>query len=297
MTKDKIKVITHDGTFHTDEVFACATIMLVFDNREIEIIRTRDENIINSADYVIDVGMVYDENRNRFDHHQKEGAGERDSKIPYASFGLVWKKFGEQLCENKDIANYIDDQLVSAIDAIDNGVQCERSCLGGAYVYSLGDIISSIRPTWQEDTSMDQAFLEATELAKKIISRILAHAKAYIASKDYLIKSYLEATDKRIVIIGKEYPGWYEIMSLYPEPLYAIYERSSGGWGVKAVRIEPNSFETRKPFPESWAGLRDKELQKITGVEDAVFAHNSRFFVVAESKEGAIKLAEKALLL
>lgn len=297
MTKEIFKIVTHDGTFHTDEVFACATLELVFADKNIEIIRTRDQQIIEHADCVVDVGMIYDENSLRFDHHQKEGAGERDNGIPYASFGLVWKKYGEDLCQNIEIANYIDEQLVSSIDAADNGVKCERDCMKGAYVYSIGDIISSIRPTWQENTSMDEAFKEAVSVARGIISRILIHAKAYLDSKDFLIQSYLNSPDKRIIEIGKEYPGWYEILSLYSEPLYVIYERSSEGWGVKAVRIEPNNFETRKPFPESWAGLRDEELQNITGVKDAVFAHASRFFVVAKSKEGAIELAQKALLL
>ncbi len=297
MTKDIFKIVTHDGTFHTDEVFACAALELVFNDKNIEIIRTRDQEIIESADCVVDVGMIYDEDTLRFDHHQKEGAGERENTIPYASFGLVWKKYGEKLCQNIEIANYIDEQLVSSIDAADNGVKCDRDCMKGAYVYSIGDIISSIRPTWQENRSMDEAFIEAVSVARSIISRILIHAKAYLDSKDFLIQSYLNAPDKRIIEIGKEYPGWYEILSLYPEPLYVIYERSSEGWGVKAVRSEPNNFETRKPFPEAWAGLRDEELQNVTGVKDAVFAHASRFFVVAKSKEGAIELAQKALLL
>ncbi len=42
-------------------------------------------------------------------------------------------------------------------------------------------------------------------------------------------------------------------------------------------------------------GLRDEELQKITGVEDAVFCHKGLFLAVSKSKEGAVKLAELAL--
>jgi len=41
--------------------------------------------------------------------------------------------------------------------------------------------------------------------------------------------------------------------------------------------------------------LRDKELQKVTGVADAIFCHRSLFLAVVKSKEGAIKLAELTL--
>ena len=51
----------------------------------------------------------------------------------------------------------------------------------------------------------------------------------------------------------------------------------------------------RRDLPEGWAGLRDKELARVTGVSDAVFAHRNRFMAVAKSKEGAIALAKLAL--
>src|SRR3989344_7953949 len=92
----KIKVITHNGDFHADDVFAMASLMLLHKNK-IEIMRTRDEAIINKgANYVIDVGGIYDDERNIFDHHQSGGAGERSSGIPYASFGLLWSTKGQR---------------------------------------------------------------------------------------------------------------------------------------------------------------------------------------------------------
>ena len=44
-----------------------------------------------------------------------------------------------------------------------------------------------------------------------------------------------------------------------------------------------------------WAGKKDEELQKITGVSDALFAHRKLFMAAAKSKEGALKLAKIAL--
>ena len=121
--KSKIKVVTHDGSFHADDVFACAALSLWAERngRKIEIIRTRDENLIKRADIVLDVGMEYDPEKNKFDHHQKDGAGEREFGIRYSSFGLVWKKFGIELSGSEKAAKVIDKILVAPIDAYDNG--------------------------------------------------------------------------------------------------------------------------------------------------------------------------------
>ena len=66
----KKKVITHSGNFHTDEVFACAVLSLLYDGA-IEIVRTRDPEVWVTGDYVVDVGNEYDPARGRFDHHQE----------------------------------------------------------------------------------------------------------------------------------------------------------------------------------------------------------------------------------
>src|ERR1035437_8220507 len=101
---NKKKIIsTHNGTFHTDDVFAVATLSL-FLNDKVTIVRTRDVDIIANADFVCDVGGEHDSARSRFDHHQQGGAGKRANGTPYAAFGLVWKEFGEQLSGSKEIA-------------------------------------------------------------------------------------------------------------------------------------------------------------------------------------------------
>src|SRR5437764_1161911 len=98
---NEVTIVAHNGNFHADDVFAVATVLLVLERSDFpawrqaipKIIRTRDPKTIEKADFVVDVGGVYDAENNRFDHHQAGGAGTRANGIPYASFGLVWKKF------------------------------------------------------------------------------------------------------------------------------------------------------------------------------------------------------------
>ena len=78
----KIKIVTHSSDFHTDDLFAVATILLALgDTKDFEIIRSRDMSVIETGDYVVDVGGIYDPEKNRFDHHQEGGAGKRDNGI------------------------------------------------------------------------------------------------------------------------------------------------------------------------------------------------------------------------
>ncbi len=293
---ESITVVAHDGTFHTDDVFACATLSLAFKDKELEIVRSRDQAVIDGADAVVDVGGVYDVATKRFDHHQKEGAGARDNGIPYASFGLVWKEYGVQVAGNEESAKFIDEQLVQGIDGADNGV-LNKVADNGIYCYSVIDIISAMRTTWEEHSTMDDAFMEAVNLAVIILERMIAHAISYTHAQAILETAYSVAPDKQIIEIGKEYPGWYEVMAAHPEPLFVIYQREDGAWSAKAVRIVPIEFATRTQFPEAWAGLRDQELQTVSGVPDAIFCHNGRFIAVAQSREGAYKLAQKAIIL
>ena len=60
---------THDGRFHADEIFALAVLNLFYP--DLEIIRSRDENVNKNSDIIVDVGHIYDPDNLTFDHHQR----------------------------------------------------------------------------------------------------------------------------------------------------------------------------------------------------------------------------------
>lgn len=290
-----IVAVTHSGSFHTDDVFAAATLELFYAGKDLKIIRSRDESDIKNADIVFDVGAIYDPRTLRFDHHQKGGAGERENGIPYSSFGLVWKEYGAVLCGGADAAKIVDERLVQCVDGPDSGVG-DISMANGYYPYGLQDIIGAERPTWQENIDIRQAFDIAVGLAKEILTRAIVQTKSFLMAKEKIQERYDSAQDKKIIDIGIDYPGWYTFMVEHPEVLYVVYESEGGaGFTVRATRKDPLKFDTRKPFPKSWGGLRDEQLQELTGVPDAIFCHNNLFLVKAKSKEGALELARIAV--
>ena len=66
-------------------------------------------------------------------------------------------------------------------------------------------------------------------------------------------------------------------------------------WRVQAVAVSPDRFESRKPLPAHWRGLRDDELSKETGIPGCVFVHMSGFIGGNQTYDGALAMARTAL--
>ena len=105
-------VVTHDTTFHADDVFAVA--MLTQFHAGFNLIRTRDENILKYARLdpqivVLDVGGQFDSEMLNFDHHQ-------DIELPSAA-SLVYEHFKDRICPQP--AQPYFEEFVSVIDLLD----------------------------------------------------------------------------------------------------------------------------------------------------------------------------------
>jgi len=274
-------IATHNGSFHADDVFSVAAFKLIFPS--FKLIRTRDLALIAKADIVIDVGGEYDADAGRFDHHQRGGAGERENGIPFSSFGLIWQKYGIEICEgNQEVANAVDAGLVSTIDAIDCGH------VEGIYEgISLSQTISMFNPTG--------CFDEAVDFASRVLTRFIASANGGISAKEIVAKAIEDAADPRVIVLEKYTPWKRTVHALSEEALYIVYPSPTGQWRIQAVPVEPGSFEDRKSLPKPWAGLSDQALQTVTGIDDAMFCHNGLFIAGAESFAGTMKMAVMAL--
>ncbi len=306
---EKLKLITHNGSFHADDVFAAATIILYLEKKESnssaqggpalgwEIIRTRDEEIIKKGDFVFDVGLVYDKEKNRFDHHQIGGAGKReDTGIEYASFGLVWEKYGEAVCGSREVADFLEKKIAQPIDAGDNGIDLIE-LKTNVRPYFLQTFLKLFIPSWKnvDEESLLVGFLEAVNFAKNLLRKEIELALDYKEGEEKVKEFYQKAEDKRVVVLDQKYP-WLDVATTFPETLFVVFPRiNDNTWGAEGVFVGLPSFEKRKNFPESWAGLKDEALEKETGVKGAVFCHRGRFMVVAKTKEAVLELVNLTL--
>jgi uncharacterized UPF0160 family protein len=290
-----VKVATHPGNLHADEAFAVAVLGLV--QGDLEVVRTRDPEVLAAADARVDVGGRDDPSAGDFDHHQKGGAGARPNGIRYASFGLVWRRYGAELAGSEEAARAIDERLVQGVDANDAGQEITDSLVGDIRPMSVSGVIAALNPAWDEDLAPedeDARFQEAVALATRILEREIAGGEAFGRARALVEAAIARAQDPRVIELDSNMP-WREIViTRAPEALFVMYPKSDG-WGAQAVPREVGAFGNRRDLPAEWAGHSGAELAAITGVPDAIFAHPARFYLSASSREGIVALLAQAL--
>ena len=286
--------ITHNATFHADEIFATLILSKVLP--EIRLIRLPevreqyDDNVI-----------VYDIGAGKYDHHQFGGNGQRENGIKYAACGLIWKDFGKMLLTKYDVEDidytwdYIDKNLIQFIDSNDNG-QLPKLQVDYRNVH-ISYMISIFNTRWDEEIEGDEKFLEALNFANIFFNEFLKDTFSKMKAKEQVDQA-ISASKNGIMILEKCVP-WKEFV-LHSENEkakdinFVVFPSKRGGFNVYAVPLELGSFENRKSLPQSWRGKRDEELQEVTGVKSARFCHNAGFICSTETKEDALELAYKA---
>ncbi len=297
-------IVTHDGAFHGDDVFAAAIVSEYFQRVGIpvRIVRSRDAALLAQARVVFDTGGLHDPSQLRFDHHQKGGAGARANGMPFAACGLVWQAFGMELCRgDRELFEKVDREIIQYIDAHDNGVATETFIPPTTAVRNFSDVWMILTPTWAEPNSredMTRAFLTAAAAARDYLVRILKVMADDIAGAREIKRTYDTSAQKDLLILDRDYGRPLSQSTLGPLEGTKFYiNRGSNGWSIEAVAVSLDTFEKKAQFPESWAGLKDSELEKVTGVAGATFCHNGRFVCKTKTKEAALALVEKALTL
>ncbi|MEJ7784983.1 MAG: MYG1 family protein [Solirubrobacteraceae bacterium] len=291
-----MRVATHSGGFHADDVFAIAVLRLVH-GEALEVVRTRDRDLQQACDLRVDVGGRDDPSTGDFDHHQRGGAGERANGIRYASFGLVWREHGEALAGSEEAAGGVDEFLVQGVDANDTGQTIVETLVGDVRPLSVSAVIAGFNPLWDEDLTSaeeDDRFAAAVAVAEDIVRRSIAGAQAWQRARSLVHAAIERAEDPRVVELERNMPWREPLVASAPEALFVIYPKSDG-WALNAVPVDLGSFDNRLDLPEAWAGLTDEQLQAQTGVADALFAHPARFYASARSREGVMALARLAL--
>lgn len=321
------KLGTHSGQFHCDEAFGSYMLKLLFPN--LEIVRTRDEQVLAECDIVIDVGAVYDHSKRRYDHHQKSFNHSMSTLMPNAkwttklsSAGLVYLHYGHEVLnkilasnipENKlnSIYSKVYESFVQEIDAIDNGISiCE-----GEQKYTiqtcLSNRVGNFNKQWNHVGEFND--MEAFERAMKLIGSEFEETVRYTYQTwlpartlvvDALEKRFQTHKSGRILEFNKPCP-WKEHYFLLEEELgddlnpqidYVIFEDpSDGSYRIQSMPVSPKSFALRKPLPKSWCGVRDSELSEISGIQGCIFCHSTGFIGGNKTKAGAIEMAVKAI--
>lgn len=288
----KANAITHGSLFHADEVLATAILGHVIPNLFV----ARVYNVPKVLDPSV---IVYDIGNGPYDHHQRVGNGERDNGVPYASAGLIWRRYGHEVCKNtadpEDVWEYVDRFLVQGVDASDNGVL--PAIKYQAQAMSVAQIVSGFYPVWDADmtpdvrglTAADYAFVRAVEFVSTILDNTIKFADAKARAK-YRVEEAIDNAEDGVMVLS-QYMPWKECLLKNTSAKAAdirvvVYPDKRNGYAWCTV---PHRAEA----PDAWRGLNGEALQEVTGCKTAVFVHTGGFLGGARALEDSISMAKR----
>lgn len=282
---EEAQFVTHAGNFHADDVFG--TVFMEKVHGDITVIRLKNYEDDGSK-------IAYDIGRGKFDHHQKGYDKKRENGIHYCGFGLLWKEFGLNYLKKLNLENptetyeIFDYLLVNMIDAIDNG---EFDIKSDFNVYTLSSLVELFRARFDEEKDEDECFLEATKFASQIFDLVLKDAISKTKAIEIVRKS-IPSIKNKILVLEEALPFEFAIHKLKLDVDFVVYPSVRGGYAAHTISKYYKGFEPKAKFVSSWAGLRDEELVKESGLKSAKFCHNALFLFIADELEDAIKASE-----
>ncbi|XP_008212893.1 UPF0160 protein MYG1, mitochondrial isoform X2 [Nasonia vitripennis] len=321
-----IKIGTHNGTFHCDEVLACYMLKLLPEYKDATIVRSRDQSILDTCDIVVDVGGKYDAATHRYDHHMRDFTESistvikkpgYDSTIKLSSAGLIYCHFGHKIIKqlapelNEDdlerIFKKVYETFIKEIDGIDNGVPM----FDGEPLYristNLSARVSRLNLQWNTThLNEEEQFNKAMVMAGEEFTYFIENAARTWLPARTLVKEAIENRlqidpSGEIIEMTKAVP-WKEHLynietELNIDPTIKFIVFKDNTYRVQGVPQQLGSYICRIFLPEKWCGLRDEELTAEAGIKDCVFVHTTGFIGGNKTREGALAMARYALKL
>jgi uncharacterized UPF0160 family protein len=276
--------------------------------------RTFDTVFPGRATKLSSAGLVYM-------HFGKEivarsiAAAESKKEADEATVELVWNK--------------IYTSFIEPVDANDNGISVyDPAAIAAAGIekrfsdggFTLGAMVSRLNPNWNDPAPSDPEAAQAAE-DEKFLTASARIGEEFDRDLEYYTRSWLPAreivegafkgrkeidpTGRILVFMGQMVP-WKDHLYTLEEAegeneqkvLYVLYPEKpapDSKWRIQAVPLTKDSFQSRKPLPEAWRGVRDEELSEKTGIPGGVFVHAAGFIGGNKTFEGALAMAKKAL--
>ena len=266
MTKKNVsvKIINvHPGIFHADDVMTVALIQTVYPDAEV----VRKDPEESTVDNVIgqDEIIVADIGYGRYDHHQVD-AKRREDGNKRAACGLVFEELRDKIFKTKEEADKFERDFIIPIEDSDNGAA--RS--------PLSPLISYMNPEWDSDEDIGEAFNNAVEIMKGIVSRAVRREASVIHAKEIVMDIY-HKNPGEVVVLPENMPCECLIES---DAKFIVYPNKRGeGYCVEAIPVRYGTFTNKELLPESWLE------QKPAG---CFFVHAKRFLAVFDTKEHAL---------
>jgi len=275
-----MRVVTHSGPFHADEVFAYALLRVIL-GEPLDLVRTRDPRVIADADLVIDVGGAYDPERRRFDHHQRSYHG------ALSSAGMVLRWLEHMGNVSSGFARQLRQDWVEYIDAVDTG----RRRPGGG-VPCISSIVAVLADQASSPEEMDTGFVEATKMCEGILRGLCVREHAYRLASSVVPEAMrcAEASGSRVLVFGQHQKwqrAYFEHGGAHHPSDFVLYPDADGTWVLICIPDERRALGCRRALPSEWAGLAGEQLVNVAAVPGALFCHKNRFMAGFSSESAA----------
>lgn len=255
------KVITHNGVFHADEVFAIALLKKL--NKVLSISRTRDSSEIKKAiddetTIVIDCGGEYNPLMMNFDHHQDLNLPASNMLILHALKGMLGVSYSSKLMK---LFLAISDYDTNRNDIHQQWEKFNKD----KNLMNVNNIIAGFNRNPNDDALQMECFEKAVDFAIQVIDNIFYQINE--EAKAESIYDNKEVINDTVAIFNEFCPIWKEkdefIFAIMPNPQ---------GWSLNSKN------STKYPLPEFTH-------------DDLVFQHKGKFIAVFKTKEAAIECA------
>ncbi|XP_011495878.1 PREDICTED: UPF0160 protein MYG1, mitochondrial [Ceratosolen solmsi marchali] len=323
MKMSSVKIGTHNGIFHCDEVLACCMLKILPEYKDAEIVRTRELSILETCDVVVDVGDIYDPKIHRYDHHMKTFSEtistvlknpNYNSTIKLSSAGLIYCHFGHRIIkqlfpeiteeDTEAVFTKVYDNLITEIDALDNGVSMTVDEPVYRIVTDLSSRVGKLNPPWNSNLNQTTQFTEALNLVREeFLSFVNDCVHIWLPCKvivEAAIQNRFQVDSSGEIIKLSQACPWKEHFfaiekHLNLEPIIKFVIFYNNNYMVQAVPVKPGSFVLRKTLPAKWGGLRNEKLVEVSGIKECVFVHVNLFTGGNKTEEGAMQMAREGL--
>ena len=265
-----LKIITHDGTFHSDEIFSIGLLMAfeLKEDQEVQIVRSRNENFLEEHRsitdvFILDIGGDFNADLHNFDHHQ-----DNDYFKDKAAVRLVYDYLLAERKMEASIGKHLWENLIKLINQWDLG---QEQKFVNYYHRPLPSLISSYNRTTEDLSEENIQFEKALRFGLEIVqNEIFSHQQYQDAKRTFLQHRNINS---HTVIFETFNPKHSSFLKQYRTIRFYIYPYK-GNWAVAAVNSK------KHPLPN------------CEYCEHLVFSHKNHFLTVFDSKEAAIRFME-----
>lgn len=302
--KDKIKVGIHSEPNHPDDILCVVLLEKEYGEENVQVVRTRDLEILKTCDYILDVGgkdeIVRDKDGNIvqvwLDHHQIDSEYETNGVKKAACSKLADFLYSDV---NKFLLKELHRILIDPVAASDNG----QDLVVGQNLLNFVSLM--VEQDWRKEPNAEESlkrFNKTKEMVSNIVDGVVERISGLVTGRNIVCDILKNIGEREYIVLDRYIPKyiWNNILLEYNKAhnnriKAVVFPTTHLAWDGVMVHKDRNTFECIKNYPKNWLGLRDEELSKVSGISGAIFCHTAGFFFEGKTKESVIEAVEKVL--